>query len=145
MFYLIVETKLLYVHCAVYTVFKPWSQMYAWLGFKLTRCKSKFSELRIVLILLWIVFSFLSQEIKVIFVFLFSNVNVLALPEFFISGFRLSQIMVWRLCTLHNEHRAILFNTLENCVPTIELILVGNENLTPEQNIENVLCCLFHY
>jgi hypothetical protein len=127
-----VLNTLFYFHCAVYTVFKPWSQMYAWLGFKLIRCKSKFSELRIVLILLWIVFSFLSQEIKVIFLFLFNNVNVLALPELFI-----------RLCTLHNENWATLFNTLENCVPTIELILVGDENLTPEQNIENVLCCLF--
>ena len=39
-------------------------------------------------------------------------------------------------CPFYNENRAILFNKLENYVITIELILAGNENLTPNQNIE---------
>jgi hypothetical protein len=36
----------------------------------------------------------------------------------------------------YNENRAILFNKLKNYVVTIELILAGDENLTPNQNIE---------
>jgi hypothetical protein len=34
------------------------------------------------------------------------------------------------------QNRAILFNKLENYVLTIELILAGDKNLTPNQNIE---------
>jgi hypothetical protein len=36
----------------------------------------------------------------------------------------------------YNENRAFLFNKLKNYVVTIELILAGDENLTPIQNIE---------
>jgi hypothetical protein len=36
----------------------------------------------------------------------------------------------------YNENKVILFNKLENYVVTIELILAGDENLTPNQNIE---------
>jgi hypothetical protein len=36
----------------------------------------------------------------------------------------------------YNENRAILFNKLENYVVTTELILAGDENMTPHQNIE---------
>jgi hypothetical protein len=36
----------------------------------------------------------------------------------------------------YNENRAILLNKLKNYVVTIELILAGDENLTPNQNIE---------
>ena len=39
-------------------------------------------------------------------------------------------------CPFYNENRAILLNKLKNYVITIELILAGNENLTPNQNIE---------
>ena len=39
-------------------------------------------------------------------------------------------------CPFYNENRAILFNKLKNYVVTIELILAGDENLTPNQNIE---------
>ena len=39
-------------------------------------------------------------------------------------------------CSFHNENRAILFNKLENYIVTIELILAGDDNLTPNQNIE---------
>ena len=39
-------------------------------------------------------------------------------------------------CPFHNEYKVILFNRLENYVVTIELILAGDENLTPNQNIE---------
>ena len=39
-------------------------------------------------------------------------------------------------CPFYIENRAILFNKLEYYVVTIELILAGNENLTPNQNIE---------
>ena len=39
-------------------------------------------------------------------------------------------------CPFYNENRAILFNELKNYVVTIELILAGDENLTPNQNIE---------
>ena len=38
-------------------------------------------------------------------------------------------------CSFYNENRAILLNKLKNYVITIELILAGNENLTPNQNI----------
>ena len=34
------------------------------------------------------------------------------------------------------QNRAILFNKLENYVLKIELTLAGDENLTPNQNIE---------
>jgi hypothetical protein len=36
----------------------------------------------------------------------------------------------------YNENRAILFDKLENYIVTIELILAGDENLPPNQNIE---------
>jgi hypothetical protein len=36
----------------------------------------------------------------------------------------------------YNENRAILFDKLENYTVTIELILAGDENLPPNQNIE---------
>jgi hypothetical protein len=39
-------------------------------------------------------------------------------------------------CPFYNENRAILFNKLKNYVVTIELILAGDENLAPNQNIE---------
>ena len=39
-------------------------------------------------------------------------------------------------CPFCNENRAILFNKLENYMVTIELMLAGDENLTPNQNIE---------
>ena len=39
-------------------------------------------------------------------------------------------------CPFYNKNRAILFNKLENYVATIELILAGDENLTPNKNIE---------
>ena len=39
-------------------------------------------------------------------------------------------------CPFYNENRAILLNKLKNYVVTIELILAGDENLTPNQNIE---------
>ena len=39
-------------------------------------------------------------------------------------------------CSFYNENRAILLNKLKNYVVTIELILAGDENLTPNQNIE---------
>ena len=38
-------------------------------------------------------------------------------------------------CPFYNENRAILFNKLKNYIVTIELILAGDENLTPNQNI----------
>ena len=37
-------------------------------------------------------------------------------------------------CPFYNENRAILFNKLKNYIVTIEL--AGDENLTPNQNIE---------
>jgi hypothetical protein len=39
-------------------------------------------------------------------------------------------------CPFYNENWEILFNKLENYIVTIELILAGDENLTPNQNIE---------
>ena len=42
----------------------------------------------------------------------------------------------FRECSFYNENRAFLFNKLKNYVVTIELILAGDENLTPNQNIE---------
>jgi len=36
----------------------------------------------------------------------------------------------------YNENREILFNKLENYIVTIESILAGDENLTPNQSIE---------
>jgi hypothetical protein len=39
-------------------------------------------------------------------------------------------------CSFYNENRAILLNKLKNYVVTIELILAGDENLTPNQNTE---------
>ena len=41
-------------------------------------------------------------------------------------------------CPFYHEHRAILFNKFDNYIVTIELILAGDENLTPKQNIENL-------
>ena len=38
-------------------------------------------------------------------------------------------------CSFYNENRALLLNKLKNYVITIELILAGNENLPPNQNI----------
>jgi hypothetical protein len=38
-------------------------------------------------------------------------------------------------CPFYNGNGAILFNKLENYVATIELILAGDENQTPNQNI----------
>ena len=45
-------------------------------------------------------------------------------------------------CLFCNENRVILFNKLKNYVVTIELILAGDENLTPNQTIEifSVVC-----
>jgi hypothetical protein len=48
-------------------------------------------------------------------------------------------------CPFYNENRTILFNKLEDYVVTIELILTGDENLTPNQNIEIFSDCLFFY
>ena len=48
-------------------------------------------------------------------------------------------------CSFYTENRAILLNKLKNYVVTIELILAGDENLTPYQNIEIFFCCLFFY
>jgi hypothetical protein len=42
-------------------------------------------------------------------------------------------------CPFFNEDRAILFNKLKNCVVTIELILAGDENLTPNQTLKSSL------
>jgi len=39
-------------------------------------------------------------------------------------------------CPFYNENRAMLFNKLENYIVTIEFILAGDENVTPNQNIE---------
>ena len=39
-------------------------------------------------------------------------------------------------CPFYNEIMAILYNKLKNYIVTIELILAGDENLTPNQNIE---------
>jgi hypothetical protein len=39
-------------------------------------------------------------------------------------------------CPFFNENRAILFDKLKDYIVTIELILAGDENLTPNQNIE---------
>jgi hypothetical protein len=39
-------------------------------------------------------------------------------------------------CPFSNEHMAIFFNKLENYVATIELILAGDDNVTPNHNIE---------
>jgi hypothetical protein len=38
--------------------------------------------------------------------------------------------------SFYNKNRAILCSKLENDVLTIELILAGDDNLTPEQNID---------